>query len=245
MEQKVVDVELEGSINIIRLNRPEKLNAFNRSMYYQLNRAITDFNKNPDSRIAIIIGTGRAFSAGVDVEDLKIALKDKPEASPKEIAGEFSIDMEDLEFTEKPIIAAINGYCYGEGMSLAISCDLRIAVPEAKFCMPEVKVGVASIHGTLRLVNNLGLGNALEMLMMGDPVDAQWALRTGLVNKVVPLEDLLPHAMAWARAIAKLDPHTVNGTREVAVKCQFLDFNETVDLGWRLRKGARFTGGQS
>jgi enoyl-CoA hydratase/carnithine racemase len=241
----LVEYQQEERVAIIRLNRPEKLNAFNRDMYRQFNEAIGRFNADPESYVAIITGTGSAFSAGVDVQDVQAALKERPGTPIKELAAEFSIDMEDLEFTEKPVIAAINGHCYGEGLSLAISCDLRIAVADAQFCMPEVKIGVPSVHGTLRLVHNLGLGNALELLMLGDPVDSQWALRNGLINKMVAPEDLMDNAMQWAQKIVALDPFTVKAAREIAVKCQFLDLNDTVDLGWRLRKNAKFTGGKS
>jgi enoyl-CoA hydratase/carnithine racemase len=94
--------------------------------------------------------------------------------------------------------------------------------------MPEVKIGVISVHGTLRLVHNLGLGNALEILMLGDPVDSQWALRNGLINKVVAPEDLMDNAMQWAQKIVALDPFTVKAAREIAVECQFLDLNDII-----------------
>jgi E-phenylitaconyl-CoA hydratase len=243
-QKEVVKYRKEaGGVAVIQLSRPEKLNAFNRDMYRQFNEAVADFNKDPDCRVAIITGSGRAFTAGVDTKDLKKAMDERPGIDIQELAPEFSVEMEDVEFTEKPIIAAINGLCYGEGLSLAISCDLRIATTDSQFCMPEVKIGLASIHGTLRMVHNLGLGNALEMLIMGDPVDADWAMRTGLINRVVAAEDLMPAAMKWAKSIATLDPHAIKGTRKVAVSCQFLDFNDAVDLGLRLREGTNFTSG--
>lgn len=243
-QKEVVEYRKEaGGVAVIQLNRPEKLNAFNRDMYRQFNEAVADFNKDPDCRVAIVTGSGRAFTAGVDTKDLKKAMDEQARGDIEELAPEFSVEMEDVEFLEKPIIAAINGLCYGEGLSLAIACDLRIATTDSQFCMPEVKIGLASIHGTLRMVHNLGLGNALEMLIMGDPVDADWAMRTGLINRVVAAEELMPAAMKWAKSIAALDQHAIKKTRKVAVSCQFLDFNDAVDLGLRLREGTNFTSG--
>ena len=237
-ETPIVDYQCAGAVAVIRINRPEKLNAFNRRMYLELNAAFARFNADESLRAAVVTAAGSSFSAGVDVKDVGAAralFKDR-----QALAGQFTLDMEDLEFTPKPVIAAIQGHCYGQGLTFALACDLRIASEDALFCLPEVKVGLASVHGTLRSVKNVGLGNALELLLMGEPRDAQWAQKSGLVNKVVKPEELEEQALAWANAIAAIDPAAIRATREVAVRSQFMSFDETVGLGVELRKTTQF-----
>lgn len=234
-----VEYQEEGAVALIRLNRPEKLNAFNRQLYRQVNHAVRRFITDADSRVAVIRASGRSFSSGVDLEDLRAAISELGDKNLQGVTHQFAIDFEEDEFVDKPILAAIQGHCYGQGMSLALACDLRIATEDAMFCLPEVKLGVASVSGTLRCVQNAGLGNALELLLMGEPRDAQWAYRAGLVNLVVKPDELDARAMEWASAIAAIDPEAIRATRKLAVFAQFNKFEDTIHLGSTMRQRTR------
>jgi enoyl-CoA hydratase/carnithine racemase len=235
-ETSVVEYRTEGAIAHIHINRPDVLNAFSREVYSGLNDSIKRFNDDESLRVAILSTAGRSFSAGVDLRDLKAAMAEAGIDDPMPLAPQFSLDHEDLAFSEKPIIAAIQGQCYGNGMTLAMACDLRVAADDAQFCLPEVKIGIASVHGTLRCVHNAGLGNALELLLLGDPRPAQWAQRAGLVNELVPEEQVLSRATELAEAIASMDPKAIYATRKVAYYAQYHDFEQTVELGAQCRE---------
>lgn len=234
-ETPLVEYRTEGAVALIHVNRPDALNAFNRAIYSGLNAAIERFNDDGDMRVAIISTAGRSFTGGVDLKDLRAAMEEAGVDTPYPLASHFSIDHEDLAFSEKPIIAAIQGQCYGQGMTLALACDLRVATEDAQFCLPEVKIGIASVHGTLRCVQKAGLGKALELLLLGEPRSAQWAERAGLINEIVPDQELHSRAMELAQAIASMDPKAIYATRKVAYFAQYHDFEQTVALGAQLR----------
>ena len=235
-ETSFVEYRTEGAIAHIHINRPDVLNAFNREVYKGVNDAIKRFNDDESLRVAILSTAGRSFSAGVDLRDIKAAMAEAGVDNPMPLASQFSLDHEAQAFCEKPIIVAIQGQCYGNGMTLAMACDLRVAADDAQFCLPEVKIGVASVDGTLRCVKNAGLGNALELLLLGEPRSAQWAQRAGLVNDVVPEEQVLSRATEWAEAIASMDPKAIYATRRVAYAAQYQRFEETTEMGAECRK---------
>lgn len=224
--------EQTGHIVRIILNRPEKLNAFNRPMYEGFNQAVADFDADPDAWVAIITGAGeRAFSAGADVDMLDSSIAANGE---KGLDG-LDIEIENEFVTGKPLIAAIRGHCIGEGMSLASSCDFRIAADDAKFCWPEPKIGLPTLNGSLKATRIMGLSHALELLLMGEPRDAAWAYRTGLVNKVVAPDELKAEAMRWAERLCRVGPLAVRVTKEVSVRGLTMKFDEALDMGMRLR----------
>jgi len=235
-ETSFVEYRTEGAIAHIHINRPDVLNAFNREVYKGVNDAIKRFNDDESLRVAILSTAGRSFSAGVDLRDIKAAMAEAGVDNPMPLASHFSLDHEAQAFCEKPIIVAIQGQCYGNGMTLSMACDLRVAAENSTFCLPEVKIGIASVDGTLRCVKNAGLGNALELLLLGEPRSAQWAQRAGLVNDVVPEEQVLSRATEWAEAIASMDPKAIYATRKVAYAAQYQSFEETTALGAQCRK---------
>jgi len=235
-ETPFVEYRTEGAIAFIHINRPDVLNAFSREVYKGVNDSLKRFNEDDSLRVAVFSTAGRSFSAGVDLRDLKSAMAEAGIDDPMPLAPLYSIDHEDLAFSEKPIIAAIQGQCYGQGMTLAMSFDLRVAADDAQFCLPEVKIGIASVHGTLRCVKNAGLGNALELLLLGEPRSAEWAQRAGLVNELVPEDQLLSRATELAQAIASMDPKAIYATRKVAYYAQYHDFEQTVALGAQCRE---------
>ncbi len=233
----LIQTEKIGAITVIKLNRPEQLNAFNAELCRQFNLAIADFINDDEARVGVVMANGRAFSAGKDIKEMT-SQKGQPKT-------DYEIEMQDRAFTNKPLIAAIHGPCYGVGMTIAMACDLRIASTDATFCLPETKFGGLSIHANLLCVKALGMGASLEFLLAGDPVDAQWADETGLVNRVVEREELESSAMAWASAIALFDPQAISSTKQLAEYAQFNDFDNTVDLGLKLRKNIKLDKGNA
>lgn len=227
----VVSFELENHVAVITLNRPEAMNTFNLEMYKDFNVATELFRKEKSARVAVIRAAGdEAFSAGVDLKALNVAMDGKSEAEQAELVQMFNIDIEGEYFCDKPIIAAIQGYCIGEGLSMALGCDLRIAGESATFALPESKVGVPTINAAIHGARLMGVSNALELLLLGEQRDAAWAYRTGLVNRVVADTDVLSAAMEWAEKIASLSPLANQITKEAAVRSRYRTFDETVEI---------------
>lgn len=227
-----VDFAEDNGVAIITLNRPEKLNALNRPMAAQLNAAFRKFFSSSDYRVAIYRAAGRAFSAGVDMVDMQAATAG---GSISGAGGAFDIEFEDAEFCEKPIIAAIQGQCFGFGFTTSLACDFRFAADNSIFCLPEVKFGVASVHGNMRLVRMAGLVPSLELLLTGEPREAQWALNAGIINEVVPLDQLHQRSLACARLVASMEPDVVLASRKVAYLAQYSSFTDTVAAGLSMR----------
>ncbi len=197
----------EEGIAFVTVNRPDKLNALNAAVISELTEAFREIRKDGQVRAAVLTGAGeKAFVAGADIAEL--AALDPGGASRASEAGQkLTLLLEDLG---KPVIAAINGYALGGGLELAMACTLRIAVEGAKLGQPEVKLGIiCGYGGTQRLPRLVGRGRALEMLLTGEPVDAQEAWRIGLVNRVVKREAILEEARSLAKKIAASGPIAV------------------------------------
>jgi len=210
-----VDYTKEGKIATFTLNRPNALNSINLETVQQLHKAMIDFRDDPELCVGIVTGAGeKAFSAGADVKETLPFLRehrDRPWASP-------AMPWRGLELW-KPLIAAINGLALGGGLELALACDIRIAAEHARFGSPEVAVGLLpGWGGTQRLPRVLPWAKAAEMLLMGRPIDAQEAFRIGLVNKVVPPEQVMPTAKEWAEIICQAAPLAVRATKEAMLK---------------------------
>ena len=186
----VVTVEERGPVTIVSINRPEKLNAINKAVAIELQQAFAAFDSS-DQRVAILTGAGgRAFSAGADVTDLPELWRCVPTVG---IA------------TEKPIIAAVRGWCIGGGLVMAMMCDLLVAAEDAKFSYPEGKVGITGgmIAGlAARIPHKI----AMEMMLVGEPIGAERAYQAGLANKIVANGDEVEEAVAFAQKIVDLAP---------------------------------------
>ncbi|GAB2510655.1 enoyl-CoA hydratase/isomerase family protein [Microbulbifer agarilyticus] len=218
----IVKYECIDHVAVITLNRPEALNAFSPEMYTAFNQATQRFKEDRDAWVAVVTSSSeKSFSAGVDIKALDEFLT---YTSIEDAAKVLDIDIEGEYFTNKPIIAAINGYCYGEGLSMALGCDMRIAGESATFCLPESKIGIPTVNASIHSARLMGTANALELLLMGDPRDAAWAERKGLVNTVVADKDVLETAMQWARKIASLAPMANQLTMDMVVKSQYTTF---------------------
>ncbi len=230
-----VTYEKRGRIAFMTLNRPEVLNAFNREMHEQLNAAWLDFRDDNDLWVAVVTGAGdRAFSAGADVRQFGQGQGGAVRRSFWETW--YANDLQSGLEVWKPTIAAINGYCLGEGLTLVLACDFRIASERASFGFPEVNLGVPTIVGAVRAPKVVGLGNALELLLVGDRVDAQRAYDMGLVQRVTPHESLRAEAQALADRLCRNGPLAVRCTKEVAYRSLELPFADAVRMGESMRR---------
>ncbi len=227
--------EKRDRIAFITLNRPKVLNAFNREMHEQLREAWLDFREDDDVWVAVVSAAGdRAFSAGADVKEIGQRQEERVRRSFWETW--FGSDLQTGLEVWKPTIVAINGYCLGEGLTLSLACDFRIASERASFGFPEVNLGIATIVGAIRAPRVVGLGNALELLLVGDRVDAQRAYEMGLLHRVVPHDSVRQEAEALASRLCRNGPLAVRCTKEVAYRSLQLPFADAVRMGESLRR---------
>ena len=195
--------EKRGATAWLTVNRPDKLNALDSATVSEIREAMIDARDDPAVKGVVVSGAGKAFVAGADINHLVSV--DALGAEASTAIGQAMTSL--IETLGKPVIAAVNGYALGGGCELALACTLRIASPHAKFGQPEVKLGVIPGYGgTQRLPRLVGKGRALQMILTGEVIDAQEALRIGLVNEVVPAESLMARAQEIADAIAANAP---------------------------------------
>lgn len=216
-----IDLAVADHVATITINRPERMNAMDAAHYDALSAAWVRVRDDPDVRVAIVTGAGaKSFTAGAD---LKSFVGAPPPLSDLLLTQKGQLLNRGLEVW-KPVIAAVNGYCLGGGMTLLLATDLRIAAEHATFAVPEVKRGVFPANGgTQRIARELPHAIAMELLLLGDTLDAQAALRWGLVNRVVKAEELLPAAMDFAQRIARNAPLAVQAAKELAVRSRDVD----------------------
>lgn len=199
MAYNTLIVEIEDHVALIRLNRPDALNALNTELLEELAKALRSAEENEKVRCIVLTGSEKTFAAGADIKEM----------SEKTFVEVFSSDLfgpevERLLNCRKPIIAAVSGYALGGGCEIAMMCDFIIAGENAKFGQPEINLGVvAGIGGTQRLTRFVGKSKAMDMHLTGRFMDAEEAERSGLVSRVVPTKKLLEEAMAAAQKIAE------------------------------------------
>jgi enoyl-CoA hydratase len=205
---------LSEGIYIITINRPDKLNALNRDVFTDLDTAVEEINSNPAIKAAIITGSGaKAFVAGADITEFGGLDKAAAMALAKRGQDIFL----KIENSRKPIIAAVNGFALGGGCELAMACHFRIASENAKFGQPEVNLGlIPGYGGTQRLTQLIGKGRSIELLISGSMIDAVAALQYGLVNHVVPADQLLEKATSILQLINTKAPIAVAKCIEAA-----------------------------
>jgi enoyl-CoA hydratase/carnithine racemase len=211
----------DEGIALVTINRPERLNAMDAEHYQALSQAWQRVRDDGAIRVAIITGAGeKSFSTGADIKSFLTAPTD---------LSEMWLTQRDLLLNRglevwKPVIAAVNGYCLGGGMTLLLATDIRVASTHASFSLAEVKRGVvAGNGGTQRVLDQLPHAIAMEMLLTGDSIDAEVAARWGLVNKVVPPAQLLDTAFAYAKRIAANAPLAVQAAKELALRSREMD----------------------
>ena len=209
-ETLIVETPSDG-VTLIRLNRPEALNALNSTLLSDLSAALDAAEADEGVRCLVLTGSEKAFAAGADIKEM----------SDKTYAQMFASDFftagaRRLETFRKPIIAAVAGYALGGGCELAMLCDFIIAADTAKFGQPEINLGVApGIGGTQRLTRFVGKSKAMDMILTARMMDAAEAERSGLVSRVVPADKLLEEALAAAAKIAALSPLAVMMNKEL------------------------------
>ena len=227
--------ERDGRVATITYNRPEALNAINHELREDLNAAWQTFRDDDDAWVGIVTGAGRAFSAGADL---------RSPAPPQEHSFWETPSLTSLESgmeVWKPTIAAVNGYALGFGLTMVSACDFVIASERAEFGFPEVQIGFPTIQGAIRMPKKVAWHHAMELLLIGDRVDAQRAKEMGLVWKVVEHERLLDEARALAERLCKGAPLAVRATKEVAQRGQELPFVQAIRFGETMRRVARET----
>lgn len=214
---------LENGIYTITINRPDKLNALNKQVFTDLDNAVNEINSNPEIKSAIITGAGpKAFVAGADITEF--GGLDKAEAMALAKRGQDIFFK--IENCKKPIVAAVNGFALGGGCELAMACHFRLCSENAKFGQPEVNLGlIPGYGGTQRLTQLIGKGRAMEMLMSANMIDANAALRYGLVNYIVPAEELLNKTNSILEVINSKAPLAV----AACIKAANAVYDETQD----------------
>ena len=227
-EVKNVVLEKEGHLAVVTINRPKALNALNSETLNDLNYVIDMLEADSNIYCVILTGAGeKSFVAGADIAEMK-------DLNSKE-AEEFGLlgnrVFRRLEKLDKPVIAAISGFALGGGCELAMACDIRIASEKAKFAQPEAGLGITpGFGGTQRLARLVGAGKAKEMIYTCSMIKADEALRIGLVNKVVPLENLMDEAKAMANAIAENAPIAVKLCKDAIDRGLQVDIDHGVEV---------------
>jgi enoyl-CoA hydratase len=199
MSYQNIIVETRGKVGLVRLNRPQALNALNAALLGELGAAVDGFEANPDIGCIVITGSDKAFAAGADIKEM--ATKSFMDAFMNDLAA----DWDRVARARKPVVAAVAGFALGGGCELAMHCDIVIAADNAKFGQPEIKLGVIpGIGGTQRLAHAVGKAKAMDLCLTGRMMDAAEAERAGLVSRIVPLASLMDEALKTADTIASM-----------------------------------------
>lgn len=230
-----VILERRDSFAIIRLNRPEKLNALSREMILDLSEIFTNFRDDSDLRAIILTGAGdQAFCAGTDI--IELAELDKDSAREVSERGQELCNL--IEECGVPVIGAINGIAAGGGCELALACHLRVASANAQFSLPETKLGIVPAYGgTQRLSREIGYGRALDIMLTGKTVGATEALQFGLINRIAPAGEALAAAESLAGEIARLAPLAIRACLEAVIRGTELPLAEGLALEAKLFSG--------
>ena len=198
MTYQTLLTEIRERVAIIKLNRPERLNALNNQLAAELRQALAGFDADPDIACIVVAGGDKAFAAGADIAAMA-------EWDYAKVYGDdyFTKDFEQVRFTRKPVIAAVAGYALGGGCELAMMCDTIVAADTAKFGQPEITIGtMPGMGGTQRLPRAVGKAKAMDLCLTGRMIDAAEAERAGLVARIVPADKLMDEALAMAQKIA-------------------------------------------
>ena len=243
MNYESIEMLTEGSLVTIKLNRPERMNAVIEGMYLEIQDVLEQTRDESEVRCLIITGSvlrregvvKQAFCAGADLK--KHSAGERNAAQREDYIRLAHETIRKIHEFPKPVIAAINGHCVGEGMVMTLFCDIRIAAYDARFCLPEAKIGVPSINGTIRAVQVANHGAAMELLLTGEPRDADWARMAGFVNTVVPNDELMPTAERMAQNIADNGEEAIQIMRNLGEMALDEKFADLVEEGRKLRDG--------
>jgi enoyl-CoA hydratase len=209
MSAENIIVETRGRVGVIRLNRPQALNALNRALMHEVDAAVDGFEADDSIGCLLITGSEKAFAAGADIKEM--ADKTFNEA----FRGDFTAGWHRVADARKPVVAAVAGFALGGGCELALQCDVIIAADNAKFGQPEIKLGIIpGIGGTQRLTRAVGKAKAMDLILTGRMMDAQEAERSGIAARVVPAATLLDEAFKVAETIASMSLPSVLAAKE-------------------------------
>lgn len=234
-----IEVSTDGGVTTITINRPERRNALDMAHFGALAKAWIDFRDDPDQRIAIVTGVGDSFCVGADLKSFVPAVTDNIEAlaaGSSDIPADAGLVavLRDFDLF-KPVLAAVNGICVAGGMEMLLGTDIRIASSKATFGIFEPKRGLFPGGGTtVRLPRQIPFPWAMEILLTGEAIDADRALRMGLVNAVVPPENLVPEARRWALRILENAPLAVQAVKRSVLTGLGLPLKEAFDQELRL-----------
>ena len=224
MSYKMILVDCKEPVGLITLNRPEAMNALNGQLMDEITQALRAFEADEKIRAIVITGNSKAFAAGADIKEMQSM--DYMDAYMNDF---ITANWEEASRCRKPIIAAVAGYALGGGCELAMMCDFILAADNAKFGQPEIKLGVIpGAGGTQRLTRFVGKSKAMEMVLTGRMMDAEEAERSGLVSRVVPVDDLVDEALKVARKIADLSLPSVMIAKECVNKAYETTLREGV-----------------
>jgi len=223
MSYENIIVETKGRVGIIRLNRPQALNALNAALIKELIAAVDSFDAEPNIGCILITGNEKAFAAGADIKEMTD--KSYMDAFLKN----FGANEDAIARARKPTVAAVAGFALGGGCEYAMQCDVIIAADNAKFGQPEIKIGVIPGYGgTQRLTRAVGKAKAMDMILTGRMMDAAEAERAGLVARVVPLASLMDEAMKVAETIASMSLPSVLSAKEAVNRAFEVSLSEGV-----------------
>jgi enoyl-CoA hydratase len=209
---ELVLYETRGAVALLTFNRPEKLNALNYAVVDRLVKLLDSIESERDIRAVVLTGAGdRAFSAGADIAEFSETIRQGPDAAVKAFVRRGQAMTARIEGFPKPVIVAVNGIAFGGGCEITEAAHLAVASDKASFAKPEINIGIPpTFGGTQRLPRLAGRKRALELLLTGDPFSPQRAYELGLVNRVVPHDDLLPSALEMAGRILRHSPVTAS-----------------------------------
>jgi len=209
MNYENILIETRGRVGIIRLNRPQALNALNSALNTELARAVAAFDADDAIGCILLTGSEKAFAAGADIKEMA------EKSAVDVMMGDFGADWHATSQARKPVVAAVSGFALGGGCELVLQCDIVIAADTAKFGQPEIKLGVIpGIGGTQRLTHAVGKAKAMDLILTGRMMDATEAERAGLVSRVVATAQLMDEAMKIAEAIAGYSLPSVLAAKE-------------------------------
>ncbi len=217
---ETIHFEKAEGVASVALNRPKKLNAFDGTMHEELYAALDEAASDDGVRCVVLRGEGRGFSAGADLAGIREGSDGDPDLG-EYLRNTYSRLVKRMVSMEKPIVASLHGPVYGAGVGISLACDLRVAAESAKFSVAFIKIGLMPDAGvSFFLPRAVGLGRAMEMSLLGDPVEAVEALRIGLVNSVVPDERLAEETAALASRLAAM-PTAAIGRTKAALHASF------------------------
>ncbi len=215
-------IDIENHIAFVTLNRPDKKNRMDHTTLFELGELTGIISDDHDIWVIILQSNGECFSAGVDVSLIGQMMNQEADTYRDNLRMAQSY-LDAFESIEKPTIAALHGHVIGGGMILALCCDFRIAAENVVFGLPEVKRSIGVIMGTQRITRTIGLAHTKELVMLGNPINAERAQQMGLVNDVVPFDDLDSHTLEFARQFLDLPPLAVGLCKKIINEGQFLE----------------------